>query len=651
VTFDVETPASPLQAAGRPSLRSVALGCLMCVVIGLSGPYWTIYLQSSRLYADYHTAGATFFLFLLFLIFNLALGSAWKRLALRTDELMVIGAMMLVGGSIATSGLIGYLIPSMTSAYNLASTTNNWRSELWPHMPKMLAPIDPNGGILAITRYWTGLRAGQPIPWGPWLLPLARWGVFLMAMFACMMAIMTIMRKQWVDYEHLSFPIAQVPAELCMAAGDPWHRASIFRSKAFLLGLGITFLLASVGGISHYLGSFTPFRVRSVVELAPEPWHYSINIEPVVIGLVFLIPNRIAFTVWFVAFVSWFIRAFMTSYNLALHDSHVMGGAFSHLAAGAMVVFVLSSLWLSREHLKRAFICAFGGGERDYDRGEPSSYATAFIVVLLSCVVMVVWFSWIGLGVFYGSMLVLMTLAVYYTMARVVAQCGLPMLSPPVYPNQFMASTFGSAAFGKGQVAVLGHHYGWHFDMRNSAMSGAGHGMYLVRRRRSGLLWAMLLGLAITYVAGCACAVWIGYAHGAANMDPWFYGLFPRLPWDWAQATIVHHGGPSGARLMWGGAGALVMAVLVVAQRTYFWWPLHPVGMLICSSHMVYYFSFSVFLAWLFKVLLITFGGPATFRPARRFAIGMVLGYFLAGGSWAIVDTITGSTGDAVFYI
>ncbi len=41
---------------------------------GSAGPYWTIHLQSSRLDADYHTAGATFFLFVLFLIFSLGLG-------------------------------------------------------------------------------------------------------------------------------------------------------------------------------------------------------------------------------------------------------------------------------------------------------------------------------------------------------------------------------------------------------------------------------------------------------------------------------------------------------------------------------------------------------------------------------------------------
>ncbi len=376
--------SSPGAAVGFPSLRSVLIGCVLCAVTGLAGPYWTIYLQSSRLYADYHTAGATFFLFAVFLVFNLGLRWLWRPLALRTDELMTIGAMLLVGGSIVSSGLIAYFIPSMSSAYNLADVYQ-WQDSLIANMPKALAPLDPGGGTWAITKFWTGLQGEGNIPWSAWVRPLAIWGVFLMAIFASMMAIMTIMRKQWVDHEHLSFPIAQVPAELCLAAGDPMHRASIFRSIAFWLGLGGTFLLASIGGITYYLsGTGRYFRMRQSLDFAGTgSWNLPLYGEVVVVGLVFLIPNRVAFTVWFVTLLSWFTESFMTSYNLRLRDGGVFGSEMNYLALGGTVVFVISSLWLSREHLGRAWRCAFGRGEGGYDRGEPSSYRTAFIVVIV----------------------------------------------------------------------------------------------------------------------------------------------------------------------------------------------------------------------------------------------------------------------------
>jgi hypothetical protein len=638
-------------AYGHPSWRAVLLGAILCAVTGVAGPYWTIYLQSSRMFEDYHTAGATFFLFFLFLIFNFGLVHLWRKLALRPDELMATGAMMLVGGSIVTSGLIAYFIPAISSAYYYANSSNQWNTELWPYLPKLLSPLDPNGGIVAIKKFWMGLPAGEPIPWGPWAKPLLVWGIFLMAMFLCMMAIMTLMRKQWVDYEHLSYAIAQVPMELCSAAAAPGAASSILRSKAFWIGLAATFLMASSGGLGHYFGVFPFFRVRSWVRFADGPWQLPFYLDFVVVGLVFLIPNRVAFTVWFVALLSWFLRSFLEAYNLRMSNDWTFGEETNHLAMGATAVFVVASLWLSRGHLKRAVKCALGLGERGYDGGEPTSYRTAFIIVMVSLVVMVAWLRSMGLHYFYAVLLVAMLLAMYFTMARVVAQCGLPMLSPPAYPNNVIAGLFGTSALGARQIAVLGMNYGWHFDMRNSAMSGSGHGMFLTRLRRSGLLWAMLLGLVIAYVASSLTAVWVSYRHGGANMDPWFFGTYPPLPWLWSREAISLNSDPSYGRLVWEGVGALLMAGLVIAQRVWFWWPIHPVGLLISSSHMVYFFWFSVFFAWLVKVLLVTLAGPASFPPARRFFIGMVMGYFLAGGIWAIIDTITGSLGNAVFYI
>ncbi|NIP84154.1 MAG: hypothetical protein GTO03_00755, partial [Planctomycetales bacterium] len=57
------------------------------------------------------------------------------------------------------------------------------------------------------------------------------------------------------------------------------------------------------------------------------------------------------------------------------------------------------------------------------------------------------------------------------------------------------------------------------------------------------------------------------------------------------------------------------------------------------------------FLAWLAKAFLVWAGGYRAYRAGRRFCIGMVLGYFLAGGLWGIIDTLTETTGNAVFYI
>ena len=42
--------------------------------------------------------------------------------------------MMLVGGSILSSGLVAYLIPSISSVYYLANTSNLW-NDMWQYLP------------------------------------------------------------------------------------------------------------------------------------------------------------------------------------------------------------------------------------------------------------------------------------------------------------------------------------------------------------------------------------------------------------------------------------------------------------------------------------------------------------------------------------
>ena len=635
-------------AAGFMTLRAFVLGSVLCIVSAVADPYWTLYLQTSRLYADYHTAGATFFLFVLLVVCNFGLGRLWKGFGLRASELMAIGAMMLVGGSILSSGLIAYFIPAISSVYERANTSNLW-NELWQYLPAWASPKDPNGGIVAIHKFWMGLPPGEPIPMGPWVKPLVLWGVMLMAFFTALMAMMVIMRKQWVDYEHLSFPIAQVPAELC-AAAEPQSGPSILHSVPFWLGVGFSLLLGSAGGVASYLNAVTEFRIRQWVDLAPG-WRLPIYLDVVFIGLVFLIPNRVAFTVWAAALLSWIISTFMANYNLALPNDVIYGGEMHQVAMGGTIVFVISSIWLTRGHLKRALRCALGTGDEGYDYGEAASYRAAFIAILVCLLVVVVWFRVAGLGLGYCVVLVLATVAIYYTMARVVAQCGLPALSPPDYPNMFLSALFGPAAIGNKGLGVLALQYGSVFDMRNSVMSGAAHGMYLTRRRRSGLMWAMLFGLVLSYVAACVSAIWVCYRKGGVNMDPWFFGNFPDQPWYWMRTAVMQATGPSIGRIVWMGAGALVMAGLIIAQRSFFWWPLHPVGVLIASSHMVYFFWASIFTAWLIKVVVVGFSGYGGYRTARVFFIGTVLGYFLAGGMWNIIDTFTGKTLNSVFYI
>ncbi|MGD2173821.1 MAG: hypothetical protein PVJ27_00315 [Candidatus Brocadiaceae bacterium] len=629
------------------------MGCLLCGLIGLAGPYWCLYLMSSSLFADYHTGGATFSLLALLLLFNVLLALLWKGFRLHGRELRFITAMTLTSGSIVTSGLVAYLIPGMTAPYYHASEANQIHVRLWPHLPKWLFALDPGGGRVAIRKFWNGLPGGEPIPWGPWIVPLVCWGVFILALFGCMIALMSIMRKQWVDYEHLSYPIAQVPAELCRAVEAPRARSSILRSRAFWIGGGLAFLLGSSAGLRHYFGFFPALNLKHSVE-GLGPMALPIQVGPVVLGLTFLIPNRVAFSVWFLALLSWVLRSFIRAYNFGLDEWMLYGVVghpeLQHVAMGAMTAFAVGSVWLARRHLLRVVRCATGR-DPGYDAGEPTSYRTALLVFGVGLVVALVWLNRVGMSLVATAGLLLLTLVVYYAMARIIAQCGLPAINSPVVPSPYMASLFGSRLLGRETIIGLGAHLTWHADLRNSPLSGAGHGMYLTGRRSAGLFWSMMGGLLITYVVASLFTIYLGYRHGASAMQPWYIYNSSHLTWFWTSALSQADADPSYAGMVWTGVGCVIMAALMVAQRALFWWPLHPVGFLTSGAFLVTHFWFSIFLAWLIKVLVVYLGGQAAYRTGRRFFIGLVLGNFAVGGVWAIVDTFTGSTGNAVFQL
>jgi len=658
-----DTPTTAPDEGGFFSkFRCVIIGLILAAVIGVTGPYWFIYLRSSRLWMDYHTGGVVFFLLVLMVFFNAIVGKVWKRARLRSYELMFIAAMMFASGSIASSGLLAYFVPSIAKLHYEADSSNGWREKIVMNVKPHLLPFDkfadperggqPDGTVskLVVKEFWEGIDDKAPIHWGPWIGPFLVWGVFFGGLFGLLIAVMVVMRKQWVDYEHLSFPIAQVPAALCAAADDPGAPSSIFRSRAFWVGLGIVFVLMSVGGIAHYLDDSSSLYLRTRTKV-PLEWRgvkhfFYLYLDIVVIAFVFLVPNRVAFSVWSFALVGWGLNVTLKTYGVTLKGQNMPYGGSpipQHLVMGGLLVFVLSNFYTSRRHLMRVLICAFGKGERGYDNDEASRYRTALIVIVAGAAIVVGWLIWAGLRPLYAVAFLLIMFTIFYAITRVVAQCGLPVASAPSTPSGWLTSIVGAKTLQDGQVATMGLLMGWNGDMRNLPMTGAANGLSLAKRKRGGLLWAMLAALAVTYLVGAFFSVYMANRFGGASsaLDRgWTYGNQPRVGLWWVGGNVTTPQGACTPGLMWAALGAIIMGLLVLASRTLFWWPIHPVGLLLFSTHMVQYFWISIFLAWLTKAVVVYLGGNSAARTARKFFIGVLVGCFLAAGLWACVDTL-----------
>jgi len=90
------------------------------------------------------------------------------------------------------------------------------------------------------------------------------------------------------------------------------------------------------------------------------------------------------------------------------------------------------------------------------------------------------------------------------------------------------------------------------------------------------------------------------------------------------------------------------MVLLMLARHRFIWWPPHPLGSVVEYGWTMHNIWFSVFLAWLIKVMVLKYGGPKVYRRTRPFFLGIILGQFVVGGFWLVLDAFTGMTGNVV---
>jgi hypothetical protein len=93
------------------------------------------------------------------------------------------------------------------------------------------------------------------------------------------------------------------------------------------------------------------------------------------------------------------------------------------------------------------------------------------------------------------------------------------------------------------------------------------------------------------------------------------------------------------------------MMAMMWARQRFPWWPVHPIGFPIGANGLMNHVWFSVFIAWLFKRLVLRFGGAILYRRSQSFFMGLICGQMFCNGIWLVVDYFTGKVGNSIFWI
>ena len=631
--------------AGGCSARALVLGAVLCALIALGVPYGGLVVQGTRLGLSSLAPAAFFLLFLLLVVVQPLLRLLRRGWALSAGELAVIFIMMAVATAIPTRGVIGALLPMVSGAHYYATPDNKWANLVHPLLPTWLVVDDP----VAATAFYQG---GSPILWHAWLPVLGVWLLFYAAFYLTLTCVLVILRRQWVEHERLAYPLAQVP--LTMLEGDRRQQfKTFFKRPAVWIGFAVPFLLNSINALNHYFPSVPFFSFETRIHLGPNiPVRLGLNF--LMLGFAYLINSSIALSVWFFYLVHLLQERFLQV--AGQHSGEIKLGPWTdpgagHQMLGALGAMLAYSLWSGRAHLKGVLRTALGKTDGNDDSGELMSYRSAVLGALVGLVSMGLWLWLSGLPAWTVPLVLATALILFIGLARVVAEAGVPTITPAIIPAGFALSAVGTSALGPAGIVATSFTLVWAGDLLAFMAAPLANVLRLggeVEGRRRPILGAVAAAMLISLIVSACYTLYLGHRYGAVNLHSQYFKTFAQEPAKFIAQNLSQAIEPSLPNWLWTGFGGMCMGLLVFARQRWAGWPFHPLGFAISAGWIMDRIWFSVFLAWATKSLVLRYGGAALFHRSKYLFLGMALGQIVVGGFWLVIDSLTGTVGNRI---
>lgn len=629
------------------SPRAFLLGLVLSAFICVAAPYGTLMIKGSEMTENFATPAAMLMLLVLTLIVNPILRAVRRSWAFSKGELAGMYFMMLVACSIPTMGLTANLLPTLSGAFYYATPENGWEEMIWPYLPSWCFPEHPE---LTVKYFYEGIAKGEPIPWGAWIGPLLAWLPLLFAVYVVMISIMVVLRRQWVERERLLFPLVQLPLE--MMEEDRGTFNPFFRNKLMWLGFSIPFIIGVWNGLHNYYYFIPPIRTAWSFPILRRTTGLDIRVIFPIIGFAYLVNLNVAFSLWFFSVLGNVQTGIMrmVGWSIGPREPYCASSpSVSHQAMGAMIVLVVYGLWIARGHLKDVVRRALRGEGGDE---EMISYRAALLGIILGTLVIVLWLEMAGLRWYFSLIFLFGAFCLFLGLTRIVCEGGVAFAKAPLIPQYFLTYAVGSSSIGSAGLGALATTFAWSADIKTFVMSSVANGLKVadstgIRKR------PLFMATLITILVSIAASVWItlklGYKYGGINLHPWYFGGCPRVPYeDFMGHILLNPAYFDLRRWAFTGIGAGIMGFLMFMNYRFLWWPIHPLGFPIGNTLPLIKTWFSIFLAWLFKLAILRYGGAGLYRKLRPLFLGLVVGYLVVAGMWLVIDYFTGMTNNVV---
>lgn len=587
----------------------------------------------------------------------LLLAGAWAkqiraRFGLNPQELLTIYCMMLFAAMISSRGLLEKVLPLLVTPAYFANEGNRWHELYFPHIKEWMVAFDPGQTDLRVTqlvakRFFEGLRDGERIPWDLWVWPLAWWGLLALLMFGAFLCLGSILRRQWVDNEKLSFPLAQLPLE--MVRDD--RETGFFRNPVTWAGFAVPALVFTLNGLHGWFPSVPQLNLEvHLHQYLVNPPYSHIGYTPMflsfaAVGFFFLLPAEMLFSLWFFFVLTRVQQVVAGSYNMEMPAMPIYPTKLfiGYQVMGAYLVLSAYLLYVSLPHLRRVWRSALGVEKTD-DSNELLPYRTALLGLVLCVIGAAIWFVAAGmspwLAVFELGVFIFIIAVV---MARSTAEGGLLMTETSFRPVDLYRMFAPTHTLGPANMTVLAFvDAGFFRDLRGLVLTGFLDGLKIAdgaQIRRRAFLPVFVTAILVAMVVGGIFQVWIPY-HKGGGINLYSYPYQSSNVWGFQDYEPAMRGPVPGVG--WQGitfflVGVVVTAFLAYMRFAFFWWPLHPLGYALCASWTLIVFWFPCLVAWVLKALVMRYGGMRFYVRARPFFLGMVMGEFSAAVVWAVV--------------
>jgi len=563
-----------------------------------------------------------------------AAAARWApRQVLSRGEVLTIYIMVTCSLPLAGFGMVRFLMPSLAYPRYLAQTQGGLWTRWQDFLPGWMVPHDPQ----AITGFFQG---GGGVPWGAWAVPILVWSLFFLGLVAVELALVIMLRRQWIVSERLTFPIVYLPLQMT-ATG-----AGFLRNGLMWAGFAIPFVLESLLAINYLYPAVPAMQLRAKYPqvFTTRPWSgiggLPVGYYPIAVGLAYFIPTDVSFSCWFFFLATKLLN--VGAMALGLDQAGALGRSRipfnQEQAAGAWIALGLIVLWTGRRHLARAFGRA--GGE---DAGMLRWARWGLIgglVVAVGFVMAAGLAWWMALGMV-GIYLLYVVVA-----ARVRAEVGTQWTFAPLVwtPNYVMIHSAGPVRFTETQLVNIANFEGVTVDVRAQPMAGQMEAFKLAdaaRMRQTRLVAIIVLAT----LAGLALAYWSSFGHwyatGALTAKANRYHMVKvALNYTNMQTPVDARQGPN---LVGSGAAAAagLFTVLLAMMRTRcVWWPFHPLGYVLSNTLTINAFWIPYLIANVAKVLVLRYGGALIYRRSIAFFVGIILGDALSQALWSLAGTL-----------